>query len=248
MAFTGDGKTLITGGFDKTVKLWDMVTRKERVTLKGHTDVVTGVAVTSDGKTAASGGAEKDIRFWDVSEWTQAKRKAEKLAETDLHQAWAELASDDAAKAHLAIGRLVGAAPQTIPFLQKSLPADSLLSGRIIRWVADLENEDFDIREQTTKELESVGDLAGPALRKALQENRSPEVRTRAERLLDRLQTPEAALRRLQNVRAVSVLEYIGSPEAQKVLEQLAQGVPDAELTQDAKASLQRLKGLERKP
>jgi WD40 repeat protein len=248
VAYTGNSRTLITGSYDKTVKLWDIVTRKESTTLKGHADAITAVAVSPDGKTAASGAWKDAIRFWDVSEWTQAQTSAAKISEKDLQEVWMELASDDANKAHLAIGRLVGAAKQTIPFLQKSLPSDPLLTGRITRWVADLENEDFDIREQTTKELENVRDLAGPALRKALLENRSPEVRSRAERLLDRLQTPEAALRRLQNVRAVSVLEYIGSAEAQKVLEQLAQGVPDAEVTQDAKASLQRLKGRERKP
>ena len=45
----------------------------------------------------------------------------------------------------------------------------------------------------------------------------------------------------LQALRAVEVLEYIGTPEAHRVLQALAQGVPEVRLTVEAKASLERL-------
>jgi WD40 repeat protein len=44
LAITADGKTLISGGNDKTIKLWDLTTRKERATLK--TGYVRCVALT----------------------------------------------------------------------------------------------------------------------------------------------------------------------------------------------------------
>jgi WD40 repeat protein len=44
VAFSPDGKTLASGRWDKTVKLWDAQTRQELATLKGHDGDVTSVA------------------------------------------------------------------------------------------------------------------------------------------------------------------------------------------------------------
>jgi hypothetical protein len=45
----------------------------------------------------------------------------------------------------------------------------------------------------------------------------------------------------LQALRAVAVLEDIGTPTARRLLEDLANGASEARLTREAKASLQRL-------
>src|SRR5262245_43598937 len=43
VAFSPDGKTLASGGGDKTVRLWDVASRKLTATLKGHTEKVFSV-------------------------------------------------------------------------------------------------------------------------------------------------------------------------------------------------------------
>ena len=46
----------------------------------------------------------------------------------------------------------------------------------------------------------------------------------------------------IQELRALEVLEHIGTAEAQALLEEIAKGVPEARLAQEAKESLVRLK------
>jgi len=62
------------------------------------------------------------------------------------------------------------------------------------------------------------------------------EVQRRVESLLTKLEQTS-----VRSLRAVEVLEYIGSPEAKNVLETLATGAEGARLTKEAKASLERL-------
>ena len=68
MAFSPDGKTLASGSYDDTVRLWDVATgRPIGQPLTGHTGVVTSVAFSPDGKTLTSGGSDNTIRRWDVA-------------------------------------------------------------------------------------------------------------------------------------------------------------------------------------
>ncbi len=66
VAFSGDGKTLASGSYDKTIKLWDVATAKERSTLEGHSGGVQSVAYSPDSKTLASGG-DRTIKLWDAA-------------------------------------------------------------------------------------------------------------------------------------------------------------------------------------
>ena len=67
IAVSPDGKSVVSGSFDATLKVWDVATGRELRTLLGHKDLVNGVAFSSDGKTVASGSKDKTIKLWDVS-------------------------------------------------------------------------------------------------------------------------------------------------------------------------------------
>jgi WD40 repeat protein len=66
LAFTADGKTLLSASGDGLIRLWDPATGKERRRLQGHTGAVLSLALTPDGKRLASGGADRTVRFWDL--------------------------------------------------------------------------------------------------------------------------------------------------------------------------------------
>src|SRR5262249_11604410 len=106
--------------------------------------------------------------------------------------------------------------------------------------IADLDSDRFAVRQKATEELERLEELAAPALRQALEGKPSLEAGRRIRALLERVRTipPRESLRGL---RAIETLECIGTPDAQQVLKSLAQGTPEARLTQEAKAALQRL-------
>jgi WD40 repeat protein len=66
LAFSPDGKTLASGGWDDTVRLWDVTTGKELRRLFAHQALVARVAFSGDGKVLASrGGLDGVLRLWD---------------------------------------------------------------------------------------------------------------------------------------------------------------------------------------
>ncbi|MFF3326227.1 caspase family protein [Streptomyces sp. NPDC002889] len=68
MAFSPDGKLLASSGNDKTVRLWDVATRKQLGNpLTGHTDSARSVAFSPNGKLLASSSDDKTVRLWDVA-------------------------------------------------------------------------------------------------------------------------------------------------------------------------------------
>jgi hypothetical protein len=98
------------------------------------------------------------------------------------------------------------------------------------------------VREQATKKLWKLGELAEPAYRKALASRPTLEMSRQLRALLDEVSqrqwhpTPEI----LRQVRAVEVLERIGTPEARELLAALSRGAAGARLTCEARTAAHR--------
>ena len=66
VAFSPDGKQIVSGSADNTVRLWDAVTGLTiGQPLTGHTDIVSSVAFSPDGKLVLSGSWDQALRLWD---------------------------------------------------------------------------------------------------------------------------------------------------------------------------------------
>jgi hypothetical protein len=66
VAFSPDGKTIVSGSADKTIRLWDTKGNPIGQSFKGHQDWVHSVAFSPDGKTIVSGSTDTTIRLWDT--------------------------------------------------------------------------------------------------------------------------------------------------------------------------------------
>jgi RNA polymerase sigma factor (sigma-70 family) len=240
IAFSPDGKLIACGtagtGKESSIHLWEAATGQLIRRFEGHHSGVSCVAFSRDGLTLATGGGDSTILLWDI---LGRPRKTARTAR-ELDACWTALAGEDATKAYDAVWMLVASAEQAVPFLQKHLRPVPRPDAKVVaRLIADLDSNDFPVRDKATEELGKLGDAAAPALRQALAIKPALEVRKRLQQLLD--QTRDWNAERLRDHRAIQALEHLGTPQAKQVLETLTTGAPEARRTEDAKASLKRL-------
>ncbi|HTU89719.1 MAG TPA: hypothetical protein VMF69_06465 [Gemmataceae bacterium] len=210
----------------KAVRILEEIgTPEARQMLEKMSKGAAGVSLTLDSKAA-------------LDRLAAAKATPPQPSPDDL---WSDLGGDDAARAYRAMGRLSATPKETVSLLGERLkPAAVIEAKELASQLANLEADDLPTREQASEALEKAGEQAVPVLRKALDHKPALETRKRIEQLLERLtqQTPPAVL---QSLRAIEVLEQVGTADAKHVLLSVSGGAPPALATREAKASLQRL-------
>ncbi|KAI0564992.1 WD40/YVTN repeat-like containing protein [Gracilaria domingensis] len=69
VAFSPSGRLLISGGLDRTIKLWDLAMKRPvqscPMSFEGHSDFVLSVTFSPDGERIISGSRDGTIRMWD---------------------------------------------------------------------------------------------------------------------------------------------------------------------------------------
>ena len=65
VAFSPNGKHIVSGSDDNSVRVWDASTGSELKELQGHTNLVTSVVFSPDGKHIVSGSYDNSARVWD---------------------------------------------------------------------------------------------------------------------------------------------------------------------------------------
>jgi hypothetical protein len=245
VTFAPDGRTLAFAwwpeeGVDYSVRLLEVASGTVRSAWRGHEGAVTALAFSPDGRTLASGSTDATVLLWDATNRTPSVAAPPPTAE-QLKALWSELAAEDAAAAFKAMRRLAAAPAEAVPFLKQRIhpvPRKPVDARTVTRLITDLDDNRFKVREKATRELEALGAPVVPALRKTLAGKPDLDVQRRIERLLAKLDPPSPTPHLLRSLRALEVLEWIGTPDARKMVQAVADGDPWAELTRAAQQVL----------
>jgi len=68
LAFSPDGKRIVSASYDKTLIIWDVETGNVLHTLANHVDAVYTVAWSPDGKRIASGAGDRTVKLWNADD------------------------------------------------------------------------------------------------------------------------------------------------------------------------------------
>jgi hypothetical protein len=160
----------------------------------------------------------------------------------DLERCWQALAGDDAEKAFDAIRNLCAAPKDAVAWITQRLKPTPLLDLKHIDdLIAQLDHNQFKMRQSANAELLNLGRQVLPALDKALAANPPLESKRRLEDLRGKLTGMILQGEQLRASRAVEVLEIMATTDARQVLQTLAQGGAGAVVTESAQAALKRL-------
>ena len=80
-----DGKTLLSGSWDGTVRLWNVETGKATAVLEAHESKIYAIAVSRDGKRAASAGGNGEVFLWNLENNEQISKLAGHDEEAEVH-------------------------------------------------------------------------------------------------------------------------------------------------------------------
>jgi WD40 repeat protein len=253
LLFSPDGRSLVSAGrvaikvaksddnpdgeaFRNEIWLWEVATGKKRRIFDGHSSTITVLAYSTDGRFLATASQDAAIFVWDVYGLLPSETR---LAHASSDQLWQEL-GNDSTRSFEAIRALVARSDQALPLFRTKLKPDaSPDKAKVDRWIKDLVDERFPIRENASRRLAALGDSVLSKLLAAVAGAKSAEQSHRLHALIEQLS--EISPNELPRLRAIEVLEHIGNADAKALLAELAKGEPGTRFTREVCETLKRL-------
>jgi WD40 repeat protein len=239
MALSPDGRYLAVSLYPPAgIRIYDLATGAEAGPFNAHAGYVQQLAFSPDGKLLASAGTDTTAVLWDMSRMRPSAAAASEPTAAELESLWTRL-SGDGESAHRAIW-LLSASPKAAAFIAAKLSDNAAPKLRpLADLITELDHDKFAVREKATRDLRAWGELARLELMKARGNSPSAEKARRIDQLLKDL-GQELPLAQIRSLRALEVLERLGTPEARKVVERLTKDA-DAGVADDAKRALERM-------
>jgi WD40 repeat protein len=214
LSLASDGRTLATGADDGSIKTWDVAAGKETRSFSAHRGTVYSVCFDPAGKRLISAGNRearmwdagtgKSLHEWPASYTLVASAIFTPDGNGALTAAWdgsARLLDTRTGTQRARFGGLGGldgvllhpdtyclalwSHGRSIALFDLDLrPPDAAARQRIAGLLAQLDDDDYKVRERASAALKSLGWIAAEALEKAARESKSAEVRIRARQAL----------------------------------------------------------------
>jgi hypothetical protein len=188
----------------------------------------------------ASAHGNNNIMIWDIPGKAPNKNGGDNDNPMKAH--WDDLLSSNGRRVHAAIWSSVRRSSAAVTFLRHEVrPVPSVDANRLARLLDELDSSSFQTRQQATRELAKVGEATEQPLTRLVNGSPSLEVASRAKNLLKELRLKNASPEKMRTLRAIETLEYMGTPDAGKLLQELSQGAPGARTTREASAAWERV-------
>lgn len=249
VAFSPTGMFLASGGWDDkekkahTARVWDLSTGQQLTRFGDHSQLVMCVAFSPDGRYLASGSVDRTVLVWDVSQAILgAGGDGGPLNQEQLASLWQDLAAGEAGRWLPAVRRLSAAPDQSVPFfrayVENIVPVDA--AAQITKFIAQLDSDVFEERQEATLRLIVLSEIAEQALRDELVGTDSPEVHRRILDILqrDKRQPLISPLDERRLLRMTWVLQRINQPTTRDLLKLMAENFPSARVLKAAQHSL----------
>lgn len=230
LQFSPDGLLLVSAGLDGEVRLWDVHSGTQLAGSFKHEEEIRSLAFSPTGDRLATASSDKTVLVWDVSAEMLSPAEFPALTPERFEELWKTLASPDVKLAYLAESELAGHPDKAVGLLRVRI--ESILEPsqreRILELIANLDSDEYMVRERATDELLRFREVALEELKAALRDTKSPEVRHRVNRILSTpADTPRFSAEELG--RAARIVDFLArdrSPAAMALLKTIGDNFP----------------------
>jgi WD40 repeat protein len=240
LAFSSSSKLLAVGGTSGNVAVYDLVEDKLRRRFAGHRAPIQAILFAPDDTALLSSANDGLMYFWDLNAPSAITTTSEPT-EAQLASLWEQLGDADPAKACAAMDKLLAHPMPTIVFVRNTLkPAPAVDLARLQHLIGELKNANYAVRDKASRNLAQMDTQIIPALEVILHDEAPVEAKRRITKIIEELEAHKTAPANFRAVRAVEVLERIGSQESTALLQSFSNGAAHSRLTTAAKDALSR--------
>ncbi|MDA7979917.1 MAG: WD40 repeat domain-containing protein [Pirellulales bacterium] len=240
--FSPDGRFLVSAGTDGTARVWNLSTGREIVSNIKHDQQIKAFSFSPDGTRLATASNDRTALVWVFAPNDGVPPVTQLVTVERFEELWNDLASAEVGIAFQAQSELAAEMKSSLPLLEQCVAKilQPSQSARILELIAELDSNEYMVRERATEELIRFREIAVDELNAALQETRSAEVRHRISRILS---TPEDLPRfsREETNRALRVIDLLArdaSDESIALLRTIADGFPSRDVMNTAQDAL----------